>query len=66
MTVRVNGEPVELASGETVADLLVRLRLAGAPCAVEVNERLVPRATHKDRPLNEGDVVEVVTLVGGG
>lgn len=66
MTVRVNGESVQLAPGETVADLLVRLNLGGTPCAVEVNERLVPKASHAARPLQEGDVIEVVTLVGGG
>jgi sulfur carrier protein len=34
--------------------------------AVEVNLEVVPRAEHRDTILNDGDRVEVVTLVGGG
>src|SRR5205085_6389375 len=32
----------------------------------EVNEELVPAAIHQQRPLADGDAVELVTLVGGG
>lgn len=66
MTLQVNGEQLELPPGETVAALVSRLKLDGAPCAVEVNEALVPKAKHAARELAEGDVVEIVTLVGGG
>lgn len=66
MHVRVNGDMIEIAAGETVAALLGRLKLDGAPCAVEVNETLVPKRSHASQPLNDGDVVEIVTLVGGG
>lgn len=66
MKILLNGEPTEIPQGETVADLLRRLSLADRPCAAEVNKRLVPRKDHALRHLREGDVVEVVTLVGGG
>ena len=38
----------------------------GVPCAVEVNRTLVPRSRHESHQLQDGDRVEVVTLVGGG
>jgi sulfur carrier protein len=66
MQVRVNGETLDLPGGETVAMLLGRLKLGGAPCAVEVNETLVPKKSHDERQLQDGDAVEIVTLVGGG
>lgn len=66
MTITVNGDNLELPTGATVSALLETLKLSGSPCAVEVNEALVPKAKHANRELAAGDVVEIVTLVGGG
>ncbi|HMN97733.1 MAG TPA: sulfur carrier protein ThiS [Phycisphaerales bacterium] len=64
--VTVNGERTEVAESTTVAELLRRAGVADRPCAVEVNRTVVPRREHGQRTLAEGDVVEIVTLVGGG
>lgn len=66
MQVTVNGEPVEVPEACTVRQFLAARRLEAAPCAVEVNRTLVPRARHEAHLLRPGDAVEVVTLVGGG
>lgn len=66
MRVTVNNEVREVGVGTTVADLLRALELEGKPCAAEVNRKLVPKREHGSRVLLEGDVVELVTLVGGG
>jgi len=66
MRVTVNSEPRELPPGTTLAQLIVELGLDGAPCAAEVNRALVPKREHDGRRLEEGDTVELVTLVGGG
>jgi sulfur carrier protein len=66
MNVQVNGEGREIAAGSTVAKLLGELGITQPHVAVEVNLEVVPRAEHRDTVLNEGDCVEVVTLVGGG
>jgi sulfur carrier protein len=42
------------------------LGLEGRPLAVEVNERVVPRADLGRCMLACGDRLEIVTLVGGG
>lgn len=34
--------------------------------AVELNREVIPRSEHSTTPLKEGDVVEVVSFVGGG
>ena len=63
----VNGREEECPAGTTVAGLVARLEPARArACAVEVNRALVPRARHAERRLEDGDRVEIVTLVGGG
>jgi len=64
--IELNGQPKELTGATTVAALLASLGLDKAPCAVEVNARLVRKSEHPNHALAEGDRVEVVTLVGGG
>jgi sulfur carrier protein len=66
MRITVNGQPQELAQETTVAALLELLSVPRQATAVEVNRQLVPRSQHATRPLADGDVVEIVTLVGGG
>lgn len=66
MKVTVNGEERDIEPGTTVRELVERLGLGSAPCAVEVNRALVPRREHETALIKEGDRVELVTLVGGG
>ena len=66
MHIIYNGREREVPDGCSVAELLETLRLNDKPVAVEVNLDLVPRESHGHRALQEGDAVEVVTLVGGG
>ena len=66
MQVRVNGEVRSLSETVTIAELLDQLKLKREGIAVEVNRRIVPRAQHVSSCLKDGDVVEVVTFVGGG
>jgi thiamine biosynthesis protein ThiS len=64
--VSVNGEPLRVPSGSTVADVLRQLSLDRARVAVEHNLRVVPRVEHATLRLNHGDRLEIVTFVGGG
>lgn len=66
MQVLVNGEPREIESGATVAQLLERMELADRPLAIERNYEIVARAERARIVLEPGDRLEVVTLVGGG
>ena len=62
----VNGEEKQLAKDLTVRQLIVELDLGKAAVAVEVNRELVPKRSHDATVLQDGDIVELVTLVGGG
>jgi thiamine biosynthesis protein ThiS len=66
MKILVNGESREFGSESTVAHVLRVLDLDPRQVAVEVNCDLVPRRTHSEHRLCEGDALEIVTLVGGG
>ncbi len=62
----VNGEPREVATGSTIAQLLETLRLDPRSLAVELNLDVIPRGRHAECLLHDGDHLEIVTLVGGG
>lgn len=62
----VNGEQREVPDGLTVADLLQHLGVRGDRVAVERNGAVVKRARHADERLTDGDVLEIVSFVGGG
>jgi len=62
----VNGEPVDVPPGSTVADLLRTLDTAGKRVAVERNGEIVPRSQHATTVLAAGDRLEIVVAVGGG
>jgi sulfur carrier protein len=66
MHITINGTQHTIAAHSTTEAMLKTLGLRDKPCAVEVNAVLVPKARHASTVLHEGDVVEIVTLVGGG
>ena len=66
VVLRVNGEQREVPVGTTVAGLLASLGVAQGQAAIERNGEVVPRRLHAEQVLAEGDVIEVVTFVGGG
>ena len=66
MTITLNGEQRDVPGPLTVAGLIDHLGLRPDRVAVERNRDLVPRSRHGTAALADGDVLEVVTLVGGG
>jgi sulfur carrier protein len=66
MQLTVNGKPMDVEAGTTISQLIDRLGLADAICAAEVNKAVVPRSDRDSTVLEDGDSVEIVTLVGGG
>ncbi len=66
MKIQVNGETRAVAEGSTVAKVLAGLGVTQPHVAVELNLEVVPRSQHADTLVQEGDRLEIVTLVGGG
>lgn len=62
----VNGEKKRIDGNTSVADFLVQVGLTSPAIAVEINQQIAPRDTHHQTFLQSGDIVEIVTLVGGG
>lgn len=63
--VTINGKNREM-QGKTISEMLAILEYRVDAVAVERNEVIVPKAEYADTVLTDGDVVEVVSFMGGG
>ena len=66
MKILFNGKSIEVPEGTSISELLRIAEVRASVVAVEVNQEIVPRPLHENTQLQSGDVVEAVTLVGGG
>jgi len=66
MRIVVNGQPIEVAEGSTLAALLARLGVRRQFTAVALNREVARRDTHATTVLQEGDRVEIVHPMAGG
>jgi sulfur carrier protein len=62
----VNGENRQFDGPLNCRELLERLNLAGKRVALERNGEIVPRGSHAQQMLADGDRLEIVVAVGGG
>ena len=64
--ITINEQPRNVEPGITLAQLLTELQIVSPAIAVEVNQQLRPRDQFENTILEAGDILEIVTLVGGG
>ena len=64
--VQINGETRENYENLTVEEMVDREGLQKSRIAVEINGEIVSTQKYNDTVLHAGDVVEVVSFVGGG
>ena len=61
----VNGKE-QAANGKTVEDIINEMNIDKRTIAVELNEEIVSKVDYDSTTLKDGDVLEVVSFVGGG
>ena len=66
LAIHVNGDLRHVTVGLTLAAMLNELGLDPRKVAVERNLEIVPRGTFNEVPVQEGDRLEIVHVVGGG
>ena len=66
MTIRLNGEPHEIAGPVTISALLAELNVDPRRVAVEHNLVIVKRDRYDSVMVGDGDEIEIVNFVGGG
>jgi thiamine biosynthesis protein ThiS len=62
----INGKAVELHGPTPLVDYLAGLGVDPRAVAVELNGKILQRADFAGTELGEGDLVEIVRMVGGG
>ena len=66
ITLQVNGETRNCASKSRLPDLLQELGFNPRLVAVEYNGEILHRQFWNETQMQEGDRLEIVTIVGGG
>ncbi len=67
MNLLINGQQRKVSDDtKTAADLLKELDIKRERVAVVINENVVRRADLDSTEIIEGDMIEIITMVGGG
>jgi sulfur carrier protein len=66
IALQVNGRRVELDGPTALLTYLEKLGVSPRAVAVELNGVIIERSAYEDASLSDGDVVEIVRMVGGG
>jgi thiamine biosynthesis protein ThiS len=66
IALQINGRRVELDQPTGLLAYLETLGVSPRAVAVEHNGVIVERSQYSDEKLDDGDVVEIVRMVGGG
>lgn len=64
--ITVNGQEKQLPQEITLAAFLEQENYKTNRIAVELNGKIIPKATYAEIILHNGDTIEVVSFVGGG
>ena len=66
MKIRLNGKEKELGESQKLEDLIQQFCSQSPKVIAEVNGNIIKTHRWAETILKEGDIVELVTLVGGG
>lgn len=64
--ITVNGKKVQLNRPLTVTEYLEENHYRQNRIAIELNGNILPKSAYASVTLSEGDVVEIVSFIGGG
>ena len=62
----INGEARTLPSGSTLADMVGAYGVDIREVAVMKGDTIIPRSAYANTALENGDVIELVSFIGGG
>jgi len=62
----LNGKATEIVENTSILDLVLSRNLEAEAIIVALNDKVIKRDQWIDTTINEGDCLELVSLVGGG
>ena len=66
MSLILNGRLIETIEGKSLECFLEKQELLQSRIAIELNGEIIIRSLYKETILKNGDVIEVIGVVGGG
>ena len=66
MNIIVNGDTVSIEKNTNLEIFLKSNNINNKNIVIEINKKIVTKSIWKDKALNENDVIEIITAVGGG
>lgn len=66
MRLTINGETKDNILATSLQELLEELGIISGRVAVEVNTQVIKKTDYDSLRLKDGDIVEIVSFVGGG
>nr|YP_009391534.1 thiamin biosynthesis protein S [Platysiphonia delicata]ARW59678.1 thiamin biosynthesis protein S [Platysiphonia delicata] len=66
ITVSINGQPFNCNSFISLKDLLIYLNFDLSSVIIEYNNEIIKNFNYINITINDGDRIEVITIVGGG
>lgn len=64
--ITLNGDEVSGCAGITLEELVSRQNFVKSQIAIEINGTIIGKKEYETTQIQDGDVVEVVSFVGGG
>ncbi len=64
--ITINGKSIELSENITVSEYLKQNQYRPERIAIELNGSILPKSSYDSTLLKDGDVMEIVSFVGGG
>ena len=66
MRLTINGKIKDNIQAKSLDGLLDELGIISGRVAVEVNTQVIKKADYENFRINDGDMIEIVSFVGGG
>jgi sulfur carrier protein len=66
MNILLNNKSETLFDGLTVQKLLEDMNIKNKYFAVEINRKIIPKSVHSTHIIKDGDIIEIITAIGGG
>lgn len=64
--VKIQGKDVNDATGLTISEYLESAGYKKAQVAVECNGEIIPKSCFETKVIEDGEIIEIVSFVGGG
>ncbi|AGF46641.1 thiamine biosynthesis ThiS [Candidatus Kinetoplastibacterium desouzaii TCC079E] len=66
MNIRINGKETEIQENITIHDAIIILKMENKKIAIELNGNIISKNKYHETILKNGDIMEIVSAIGGG